>query len=269
VRELEGVMKPLDRTCDAFLDDRMSAAERARFEMRLVREPRLAAAVDLHREVETSVRRAFQAPDLSSLIGRIEAAAAQMRSGGRDAVEGTFRWLAAVATLLFVFLTLCASAMFPSNSANEGVEGPSMRGLGASFVEAIGLSLATVSAVMASGVRLRRDGKGQLLVSRFGSPTGVVLPSETQVLRTERHSILGTGCTIVVQTESDPVALIIVPKDQDPRPNPAPDAEGRRFFRRELARVVLYERTYATRAKLLFDCNERHTLAFAFAFAYA
>ena len=66
-------MNPLDRTCDAFLDNRMSEAERARFEMRVVREPRLAAVVDLHREVGSSLRRSFETPDLSGLIGKIEA----------------------------------------------------------------------------------------------------------------------------------------------------------------------------------------------------
>jgi hypothetical protein len=261
-------MNPLDRTCDAFLDNRMSEAERARFEMRVVREPRLAAVVDLHREVGSSLRRSFETPDLSGLIGKIEAAAAQMRAGGCDAIEGTIRWAAAVATLLFMLLALCASSMIASPSG-AGADGQTMRGFGSTFTEAMGLSLATVSAVVASGVKLRRGRHGRLELNRFGSRLGadVALPEGTTVLRTERGSILGAGCTVVAyptpSADAAPVALIVMSRDDDPRPDLAPARDGLRFFRRELGDVVLYERTYANRPELLFGCDALQAFALA------
>jgi hypothetical protein len=245
-----------DRRRDAFPDERMSAAERTRFQIQMVPEPGLAAAADLHRDVELSLRRSFAVPDLSGLIGRVEAAAAQIREGvGRDTIEGAIRWLAAAAALLFMLLTACVSTLIAPVSATT--EGGSMVRWKSTWTEAVGLSLATASALMASGVRLRRDRDGRLRLHRFG--TSVALPPGVEVLRTERASIVPGGCTLLVRTEDavEPVTLIIAAASPDPRPARVPQLDGRRYFRRELDSVVLYAVTDEERPSWLDGCAER------------
>ena len=252
-------MNPLDPTCDEFLEAPMSAAERSRLAIRLGHEPRPATAVDLYGDVESSLRRSFAVPDLSNLIGRVEAAAAQMRQGGRDAIEGTIRWFAAAAALLFMFVTVCFSTLLAPVS--ERVEGESMRGWSSSLVEAVGMTLSTASALVAFGVRLRRDRDGRIRLHRFG--TSVALPPGLEVIRTGRASVVPGGCSLLFERVGQSVRLLVAPAAGHLGMAPRPDRPDRMesidepgYFRRELDSVLTCEAANGSRVTAIDDCSE-------------
>lgn len=225
-------MNPLDPTGDEFLEAGTASGQPSPCGSR----PVPTGVADLYRDVESSLRRSFPVPDLSTLIGRVEAAAAQVQRGGRDAIEGTIRWLAAAAALLFMCMTVCVSTLLAPVS--ERAAGESMRGWSSSpgwsssLLEAVGMGLSTASALVASGVALRRGRDVRMGSQRFGR--GVALPP-------------GSGSTSPVEWVEPSVTRLLAPATAPPgrgsRPvrtdpvRPDQSIDDRRYLRRELHSV--------------------------------
>ena len=250
----------IDHLCDEYFDGSMSSADARGFKLRLVREPELASAVYAHGRIVDTLSEQMTAPDLTDLEDWIDRLAEEQTQGTGTAVSssaqdggdapsaaaGSLRkvrviGMVALAAGLMLFCWLFGAASTGDESSSAQMQ--LAQSWSSSLADAVA---AGAAAVLATGGKLRRDAMGRWRLDRFG--TSLLLPVQPICVRDLPG--IPSAATLVFD---DGHALVVMPKDDDPRPrfDECRPRLSQRFFRRELQTLVVYEATSGEGSELL------------------
>jgi hypothetical protein len=240
----------IDIQLEAYLDDRMSEAERADFEASLQDDHERRRAVETQQAIDAAIARTLAPPSEPALRGianaavREHARAAGARApsrprGLRLVVPGGRPLALAAALVLLVFgAWMIGEALRPGPSGGNTYTPPPPRGLVAVYDEIVdgGFSPDFVCRDEAEFV--------SWFVDQFGAPLRLLdeVPADVAVLGLGyRRALSPETIELLVMTDDTPVVVFVDRRERD-RPDLVPPPEaGLNGFRREVGPLVLYE----------------------------
>ena len=149
----------VDSMCNAYLDGRLDPAQQNGFEHLRVLDPRLESAMELQQDVEASLQRTMDAPDLSRLCSNVEALAAAATAANREENESgrAMSWVLAAAALLLMCLSVFFSSGSEQSASSTDIQIAQVLPTSLSEVAVMGAVGAT--AFLVKSLRARRERK--------------------------------------------------------------------------------------------------------------
>jgi len=241
-----------DNDVQAYLDDLMSADERAAFERRLAEEPSLRQRVEQHRAIERSLQRQFTPPSRSQLL-----AAAGLHEHKRlsfeDAKRGPasqrrgHRWFALAASIAAVALGgwLLFNTLAPLRTNPDSYM--AQRSLQAAYQHEVdtGMQPDWVCETESQFAKVFADRFRQPLMLK-GAVTGRAAGLAYG------HTISRRTVYVLAEVRGKPVIVFVDRRSHDEGER-LPESSDLNLFRRDLGPLVLYELTPWNKPALLED----------------
>lgn len=240
---------PMELDAGRYVDGQMEGAERERFEARLAASASLRAEVEVLRQADASLKRAFgEFVPLELDVAGVEGPAARIRAG--RVLERRFSWrvrawalvgaVAAAAVIVLAGLPLLTRTP-------QGPTGPAGRGMSAERLYALessrGWAIEHVCASNRAFAEYSRDKVGEALIADPSGVPGVEIVGWAGYdLDLRAAGLDGRASIIVARVDGEPVLMFLDPGGT--RNRLLRNGNGDlRVFRREVGSVSVYEVT--------------------------
>jgi hypothetical protein len=241
-------MQPDDQQMlDAYLDNRLTPAERSAFEQRFEHEPKLRAAVESQQRIDAALKRIYRAPNAEAVLARARAQAALRPDGAPRIIK--LAWAvgavgAAAALVMFAVYT----GVFDLRPSRPKVVDP----------DAYKRLETIYDAQVAAGFKPNWECREpEQFKSTFRNDLGqglafAMIPSNASVWGIGYAETLMSVNTrlILVKLDETPI-LVFVDRLSADRELSLPPGRGLNLFRREAGGLVLYEVSPLPEAKVL------------------
>lgn len=241
-------MRPDDQQMlDAYLDQRLSPAERSAFEQRIAHEPALRAAVDSQRQIDAALKRVYRAPNAEAVLARARAQAA-LRPVGTPLVIKLAWAVGAVGAAAALVMFAAYTGVFDLRPARPKVVDP----------DAYKRFEIIYDAQVAAGFKPNWECREpEQFKATFRNDLGqglafAMIPTDASVWGIGyAETLLSANTKLILVKLGETPILVFVDRRSADREVALPPGSKLNLFRREIGGLVLYEVSPLTEAKVL------------------